>query len=126
MLYAVPATMLSAIAPQVDTGGRYFFSRKKKSKRTETKLAFPNDSMTLVDLPMTRTTAGTPWIDTSIQVGILSNCGASDEEVGGPLLSGEKLAISGTMSPGARRIKPHCSDGSMHGPYRMKGTHVDC
>lgn len=31
MLYAVPATILSPIAPHVDTGGRYFFSRKKKS-----------------------------------------------------------------------------------------------
>jgi hypothetical protein len=39
--------MLSAIAPQVDTGGRYFFSRKKKSRRTEKQLALRYISTTI-------------------------------------------------------------------------------
>lgn len=101
--------MLSTTAPQVDTGGRYFFSRKKKStpsrKIVSDRTTFDRERQCL---PMTSTTAGTPCIETSIQVGILNNCGASDEEVTGPVLSGATLAMSGTISPGARRIKPHC------------------
>jgi hypothetical protein len=46
-------------------------------------------------------------METSIQVGILSNCGASVEEVKGPEVSLLKLAISGTIKLGARRIRPH-------------------
>jgi hypothetical protein len=46
-------------------------------------------------------------METSIQVGILSSCGASEEEDGGPDVSLLKLAISGTIKLGARRIRPH-------------------
>lgn len=56
---------------------------------------------------MTRTTAGTPWIHTSIHIGILSSCGAAEDDVTGPEVSLLMSAISGTISPGARRIRPH-------------------
>lgn len=67
--------------------------------------------------PMTRTTAGTPWIHTSIHAGILSSCGAEEEEVTGPEVSLLMSAISGTINPGARSIKPHYehTQGQVHG-----------